>query len=79
MLVSSTSTTEVNLQQSRYILILKSIHSIQQRFTLFITDVETVLGDDETVLLVRKLKLKGASDAVLMGRDIFGSTGSSTS
>jgi len=79
MLVSFTSSTEVNLQQSRYILILESIHSIQQRFTLFITDVETVLGGDETVLLVRKLKLNGASDAVLMGRDIFGSTGSSTS
>lgn len=73
------STTEVNLQKSRYRLIQESIYSIQHRFTLFITDVETVLGDDDTVLLVRKLKLNGARDAVLMGRDIFGSTGSSTS
>jgi len=38
-----------------------------------------VLGDDETGLLARKLKLNEGSDAVLMGRGTFGSTGSSTS
>lgn len=57
----------------------KSIHNIQQRLTLFFTAVETELGDDETVLLARKLKLNEGSDAVLMGRGTFGSTGSSTS
>ena len=46
---------------------------------MLIAAVETALGDAETALLPTELELNWGSDAALMGRGIFGSTGSSTS
>lgn len=47
--------------------------------TLFVNDCEGLMGDGEEVVITEELKLKVGSEELVMGREIFGNTGISTS
>ena len=48
-------------------------------FTLFVNDCEGLMGDGEEVVITEELKWKVGSEELVMGREIFGNTGTSTS
>lgn len=47
--------------------------------TLFVNDCEGLMGDGEDVVITEELKLKVGSEELVMGREIFGNTGTSIS
>lgn len=46
---------------------------------MFVNDCEGLMGDGEEVVITEELKLKLGSEELVMGREIFGNTGTSIS